>query len=207
MKQKASLTARIYDAIKAELKAGVFVPAQPISAAGLSRRLSTSIIPVREALYRLAGERLVEARDHTGFYAPRINELGLRDLYQAQIFMLLLCLKLYDAKVAEKHGPPPHLSAAEPTLSTVETLFAHLADSCGNSELRWALYNNIDRVHPVSLLKDEVAKDWASEYAHLLGQWQRGDLCAFKGALRSYNRRRVQLVPMLVERLQARISD
>jgi DNA-binding GntR family transcriptional regulator len=162
--------------------------------------LSASTIPIREALQRLVGERLVEARDHNGFYAPHISEVGLRDLYQAQHAMLLWTLE---------HGAFLHLQLVKPAparatasaLSATEKLFDELADRSGNRELQWSLHNAIDRLHAVCLAKEAVAANWACECERLLEQWRHGDISAFKEALQGYHCHRIELVPALVDRL------
>ncbi|MCD9007502.1 GntR family transcriptional regulator [Luteimonas sp. XNQY3] len=200
MLERHSRSAHVYEAIKAEVRSGAYPPGYPISAATLSRRLSTSIIPIREALNRLTGERLVEARDHNGFFAPRISEMGLRDLYHSQMALILCALdhlampdpkyvELFDASA---HGAP---------WAAVERLFNALADASTSGELSWVLHNALDRLHPVYLLKQEVAADWELECIRLLAHWQRGNRAEFKEALTAYHARRLELVPALVERL------
>lgn len=52
---------RVYAAIKQQLLEGAFRPGERIEPAILSDELGASVTPVRDALHRLAGERLVEA--------------------------------------------------------------------------------------------------------------------------------------------------
>ncbi|TBU86942.1 GntR family transcriptional regulator [Phytopseudomonas dryadis] len=192
---------RIYESIKAEVRSGAYSPGQPISPAMLAKHLSVSAIPIREALQRLVGERLVEMRqDHNGFLAPLVSEAGLRDLYQAQLVMLLWILE-HGTLARLQSVKPPRAQDAAPGLAAIEALFAELADRAGSREMQWSLHNAIDRLHPVCLMKQEVADDWISACERLLEQWQRGDLTAFKDALLDYHRRRVELVPALVERI------
>ncbi|UYC17400.1 GntR family transcriptional regulator [Xanthomonas campestris pv. phormiicola] len=186
--------------MKADIKSGAFPSGHPISAAMVSRRFSSSIIPVREALYRLAGERLIEARDHEGFYAVRISEVGLRDLYKWQYHLVLESLD-QSFKPALKAAEAANINNSDPSLATIEVLFRTLADKSGNQELGVAIHNTLDRTVPVALVKDQVSDDWATEYENLLRHWQLGDVHLFKDALHSYNSRRIELVPDLVERL------
>ncbi|MGH1557293.1 GntR family transcriptional regulator [Caulobacter segnis] len=55
---------------KTQLLDGVYQPGERLDAAVLAERYFWSITPVRAALHRLAGERLVEARSNEGFTAP-----------------------------------------------------------------------------------------------------------------------------------------
>jgi DNA-binding GntR family transcriptional regulator len=72
---------RVYPALKRQLREGVRVPGTPIEPAIIGNELGASITPVRDALHRLVGERLVEAPQHNGFRVPRPTEAELRDLY------------------------------------------------------------------------------------------------------------------------------
>ena len=73
--------ARVYQALKARIMAGEFAPGERIDPARLSIELSASATPIRDALHRLGGERLVESWQHEGFRQPLVSEAGLRDLY------------------------------------------------------------------------------------------------------------------------------
>jgi len=200
MTGKVSLGTRLYESIKAQVKSGNFCPGQPISAAMLSKQLSASTIPIREALQRLVGERLVEVRDLNGFFAPHISEVGLRDLYQMQLGLLRWILE--QAPLSHQPSLTPTLTqGAAPASMAIERLFAELADRSGNRELQWSLHNTLDRLHAACLLKEAVATDWPYECERLLAPWQHGDLAGFKQALQTYHDRRIALVPALVERL------
>lgn len=54
---------QVYDILKGQILKGVLVPGEEISADQLARKLNTSKTPVREALHRLKGERLVVDAD------------------------------------------------------------------------------------------------------------------------------------------------
>lgn len=200
MAERLSLTAQIYESMKTEIKSGAFPSGHPISAAMVSRRFSSSIIPVREALYRLVGERLIEAKDHDGFYALRISEVGLRDLYKWQHHLVVESLN-HAFKPAIIAVEAVHTNHSDQSLVTIEVLFRTLADKSGNQELSVAIHNTLDRTVPVAMIKEQVTDDWALEYENLIRHWKLGDVHLFKEALLSYNSRRIELVPELVERL------
>jgi DNA-binding FadR family transcriptional regulator len=200
MAHKVSLNQRLYKAIKSEILSGAFLPGQSIPAAMLARRLSVSIIPVRDALHRLAGERLVEMWEHGGFHAPHMSEAKLRDLYQAQLGMLLWALDQPTMPQAMNTAPESETSGTQP-LAAIEALFTHLAHFSGSHELLWALPNILDRLHIVSRIKPLVADDWADEGERLLAHWRHGDLAVFRRAQLAYHQHRITLVPGLVERV------
>src|SRR5574338_1116410 len=83
---------RVYAAIKIRLRGGVYRPGTRLEPAILSDELNASVTPIRDALHRLTGERLVEAPPHEGFRAPMMTETLLRYLYSWHLDLLLLVL-------------------------------------------------------------------------------------------------------------------
>jgi len=71
----------VFDALKRDIISGERLPGTKLEPAALAEHLNSSVTPVRDALHRLAGERLVEMRASEGFYLPFVTEPALRDLY------------------------------------------------------------------------------------------------------------------------------
>ena len=57
---------RVYLALKAQVTSGAFAPGDRLEPAALGEALNASITPVRDALHRLVGERIVEAPRNEG---------------------------------------------------------------------------------------------------------------------------------------------
>src|ERR1700746_388476 len=83
---------RVYAAIKARLRSGVYRPGERLEPAALADELNASVTPIRDALHRLTGERLVEAPRHEGFRVPMLTETTLRHLYAWHQDLLLLAI-------------------------------------------------------------------------------------------------------------------
>lgn len=83
---------RVFDALKHEVLSGERAPGTKLEPALLADQLNSSVTPVRDALHRLAGARLVEMRASEGFYLPFVTEPGLRDQYRwnAELVRLLM---------------------------------------------------------------------------------------------------------------------
>jgi DNA-binding GntR family transcriptional regulator len=64
---------RVYTALKEQLLAGRWEPGAHLEPAAIGADLSASVTPVRDALHRLVGERLVEAPRHDGFRVPTMT--------------------------------------------------------------------------------------------------------------------------------------
>lgn len=58
---------RVYAAIRQRLREGFYRPGDRLEPAALSDGLNASVTPVRDALHRLTGERLDEARPMKAF--------------------------------------------------------------------------------------------------------------------------------------------
>ena len=78
------------DALRQDLRNGKLVQGEPLTVTDIAETLGLSATPVREALSRLAGERLIEDRRGRGYFAirPDVSDLvelyGLRRLYLAE---------------------------------------------------------------------------------------------------------------------------
>ena len=83
---------RVYAAIKEQLRRGFYRPGDRLEPALLSDQHNASVTPVRDALHRLTGERLVEAPRHEGFRVPVITEGMLRHLYAWHRDLLFLAI-------------------------------------------------------------------------------------------------------------------
>ena len=105
---------RVYLALKEQVAAGSFAPGDHLEPAVIGEDLNASITPVRDALHRLVGERIVEAPRNDGFRVPAPTEAELRDLYGWNRDLLDLALRkrspgaggaaLYAARQADPAG-------------------------------------------------------------------------------------------------------
>lgn len=65
--------------LRADILTGKWIPGQKLQLVALSKHYGTSSTVVREALTRLAGERLVSLRPNRGFIVPELSLGELRD--------------------------------------------------------------------------------------------------------------------------------
>jgi GntR family transcriptional regulator, carbon starvation induced regulator len=75
----------IFDALRRDILQGCFAPGQPLRVAELSDRYGISATPLREALSRLAGERLVVAAPNRGWRVAPISMEEFQDLARARL--------------------------------------------------------------------------------------------------------------------------
>jgi DNA-binding transcriptional ArsR family regulator len=69
------------ETLRDQLRNGRLVSGEPLTITDLAYDLGLSATPVREALSRLAGERLIEDRRGRGYFAPRLDVSDLVELY------------------------------------------------------------------------------------------------------------------------------
>jgi len=75
-----SLTEMVYGCLRADILAGRFPPQQRLRPTELAAAHGVSLNVVREALSRLAGERLVKASAQQGFAVPAVSATDLAEL-------------------------------------------------------------------------------------------------------------------------------
>ena len=195
---------RVYAAIKQHLREGVFRPGDRLEPAVLSEELNASVTPVRDALHRLTGERLVEAPRHEGFRAPLVTETMLRHLYAWHRDLLLLA-------TARRHWGPVSVGQDEDSsrltplglLHRQNAFFLKLVVAGGNPEHLFALRTLMERMEPFQRFEDELLDAVQEETETIVAAISAGDRPALRKSLVAYHRRRARLIPELVGRLQS----
>ena len=162
--------------------------------------LNSSVTPVRDALHRLVGERLVQAPRNDGFRVPIVTELLLRELYDWQADL---------ARLAVSHTKPGLQGEATPAESPGEQamikgadLFLALGRASGNWELLAALANACDRLSAAAHLEGRFLPDLAEEIERFASLIEAGDLAGARAGITAYQKRRDRIVPQLVAALQ-----
>lgn len=185
---------RVYATLKRRLRAGDFRPGERLEPAQLSEQLNASVTPVRDALHRLTGERLVDAPPHEGFRAPALSETLLRQLYAWHLDLLLLALSRR-ALASEKLDLQPGETTATPVL---EMLVGALGAAGINPELVYAISAARNRLAPFDAIERRLLAELEQEHEQIIGAAQRQDWRALRKALVHYHRRRSRLVPEIL---------
>ena len=200
MIEKAGTGERVYLAIKAYLAGSDLRPGERLDIADLSRRAAASATPIRAALHRLVGERLLISHQGEGFSIPRMTEPALADLYNWNASLLVQAartavgrsLALYDFEGAD---------AMTDTVVKVERLFARVAALSGNMEVEWAVAAANDRLHRLRRIELDLIPDSTKELGELAELAMAEDQARLRQALLTYHRRRLRLVPALIRAL------
>lgn len=107
-----SLSQRAYDCIKQQIVSLQLPPGSVIDEAGLQSRLGLGRTPIREALQRLALEKLVTIVPRRGMF---VTEIGVMDL--PRLFELRVTLESLAARLAAQRGTADHWQQMEAALN------------------------------------------------------------------------------------------
>jgi DNA-binding FadR family transcriptional regulator len=186
---------RVYGTIKQMLLDGQLPPGTPIEPAVIGREIAASITPVRDALHRLTGERLVEAPNHNGFRVPLVSEADLRDLYQWNGRVLGLAARQVQPASDTR---TQHSGSIE---EITATLFLRVAQATESAELVHTVRSLNDRLATVRRAEVAILPAIADEITGLESVIAAGDRTALAAALTRYHRRRIATVTSTVAHL------
>ncbi|MCW3835021.1 GntR family transcriptional regulator [Sphingomonas canadensis] len=191
---------RVYAALKTRVMTGAFSPGERLDPARLSSELAASVTPIRDALHRLTGERLIDSWQHEGFRQPFVSEAGLRDLYGWSSELVAVVLR------AAARGP----DAAAPLARTgsfaedAARLFAAVAERSPNHEHRAAIASLNDRCHLARLVEERIFADPGAELDELAVHVEAGRWGGARRAADAYHRRRLRHVQEIAAQLRPR---
>lgn len=196
---------RVYDAIRHRIIHAELAPGTRLDPARLADDLNASATPVRDALHRLLGERLVDARPQEGFHVPVHSEATLRDLHAWSLDLLLAAMRPAIASlhpVAQSTEPP---SSDTSTAARTAALFDAITAGSGNYEHRIAMANLNARLRPFRTIENRAISDGDAEIQALEKSWSAEDMTSLKRQLVAYHRRRMKLVPQISGLMRAPI--
>lgn len=192
---------RVYAAIKDQLRKGVFGPGERLEPAALGDQLNASVTPIRDALHRLTGERLVETPRHEGFRVPLLTESMLRHLYSWHLDLLLLAIMKRRAIMIAEPAAVKEGGRGSLVHELQNEVFLALARSTGNPEHLAALEGLTQRLEPVQRLEEAFLDETEAETAAIIQAVHAHDRNALRRALVRYHRRREKIIPELLERM------
>lgn len=191
----SGLTAeRVYDAIRAQILDRAYLPGTRLDPAQLAKELAASMTPVRDALHRLMGEGLVEARTGSGFHLPLLNEPSLIDLYRWSHELSLLALRHWTPEPSE---PVPSPALADRT----NALFDRIARGSDNGEHRRAMQQVAARLHAVRQVEAHALPGADEELGGLEDGLDHPDRRRFLSLVGAYHRRRTRAAGAILRAL------
>jgi hypothetical protein len=184
---------RVYLALKEQLGSGRFPPGAHLEPAALSEELSASVTPVRDALHRLLGERLITAPRGDGFRMPLLTEAALRDLYSWNAQLLALALRS-----AQRNRIEMEQTAGSGLIPKTEALFLSMSARSGSGELHAAIAGLNDRLRPLRNAEERSLGGLNEELQTLEEVYGTGDLTEARAQVARYHRRRDRAVPQIL---------
>lgn len=189
---------RVYRELKRRLADGTLRPGQPIEPAAMSAELAASITPIRDALHRLVGERLIEAPNHNGFIVPRPSEAELRDLYLWNGQLLALAVRQIRPDALSAIGLA---SSSREIDAATPDLFLQIAKATGSAEHARAIDRLNERLAPCRRVEAQVLESLAEELDRICVLLQAVERSQLNRALTRYHLRRINAVPHILAAL------
>jgi DNA-binding GntR family transcriptional regulator len=159
----------VYQSLRDAIMHCELMPGQRITTEDIARRLSVSLIPVREALQQLHAEGLVATIPHTGTIVAPISPQSI-----VEIFTVLEGLELVATRVAAER-------LTEEGAHTLAKVAAQMDDALQEarydewSDLNTRFHLSIARLTAMPMLQDMTAR--------VLAHWDRVRRYYFKGVL------------------------
>ena len=187
---------RVYRALKNEYLAGEFSVGAKLELAATADRLQSSKTPVREAIHRLVGERILEADPGGGFRIRQPLPSQPIQLYQWNAHLLLSLVALIPpSELADRIG---HFDGLAPPTSKTEvvmrtgSIFVSLAAASGNSEAVAAIVHINERLLSTRIAEIADLKESVREQRTLTNVAVADVQKNMRRRLESYHERRIQ---------------
>jgi DNA-binding FadR family transcriptional regulator len=199
----------VYERIKNWLLAQTLVPGQLLQIGVLADELGVSTTPVREALTRLAAERMIMSVPKRGFFARTPSEDDIFGLYSVNRTILDAAVGRWpDAKPVPSSGnaapiPVGERSAEQLARQTGE-LFLQVALRSGVGEFAEIVRNMNDRLHHARVLECEIVPDVFVEVTRIAELIAAHDRVQLRPALETYHNQRLGLVASISKELLLR---
>jgi DNA-binding GntR family transcriptional regulator len=97
----AGLNEKIYDFIKQRIINAYYPPGHKLNIREISAALGVSHTPVKDALFRLAGEDLIEISSRTGTYVKNITEADIHEIIQTRIIMETAAIEMVATRITD----------------------------------------------------------------------------------------------------------
>ena len=207
---------RVYESVKARIIAHEPPSGRHIQTGPLAEQLFVSVTPVREALTRLAAERVIEEIPKAGFFVKDVSESEIADLYRLQ--QLLLEWTLSDIR-NDGRAPgilkPPDLAShlgveleqrketpARLALRVMNELTLHIARQSGNADVIHIVGNINDRTYYVRKKDHEAFGDPEKELLRLCQAYYRREFNRVRAGLNAFFGKRILRMPELLRQLR-----
>lgn len=202
------MTEGVYERIKAWLLSQTLVPGQLLQIGVLAEEFGVSTTPIREALTRLAAERLVVSAPKRGFFARTPSEEEILGLYCVSQTVLDSATSRVPANSTDEHAmldidAPAGGASLNRRHSAARTaqLFVRIAAASGIAEFAGILRNVNDRLRHARMIECELIEDVDDELDQMIRLFEACNFAELRSALQLYHEKRLQLVPSVCKEL------
>ena len=191
---------RTYHSLKRDILTGRHRPGAALNLQRLADEHGISVSPVRDAIHRLVGERLVQVSPGGGFQTIVPTARDLHNLYSWNEQVLRHALRQPAQDVAAGIALPIEATGddAGDLAAATASFFGALAIASGNAEIIHAVASVSDRLSLVRSRESLNIKGMGHEIEGLINLARNGRAAALRTALREYHRRRLRRVERLV---------
>lgn len=179
---------RAYGVLKRRIMGGEWRPGQRIDLASLADQLGASITPVRDAMNRLVGERLLTTGISEGFAIPAMTEPELRDLYAWNLDVLMGALRTRQ----RAHSEAFVADTPQDLASRAGAIFHMIAGRAQNKEYAVAIAGLNDRLHVVRLAEAHFVRNVEADVAQLEHDLRNSSVVTMRKSLIAYHRKRIR---------------
>lgn len=202
----------VYERIKHWLLAQSLVPGQLLQIGVLADELGVSTTPVREALTRLAAERLIMSVPKRGFFARTPSEDDILGLYSVNLTILDAAMARWPEKeVAQPRAAgasvadiPVQERSAEQLARQTEELFLQIATRSGVAEFAEIVRNMNDRLHHARVLECELVADVFGEVGRIEELVAARERAPLRQAIKTYHDERMRAAAAIAKELLLR---
>lgn len=163
--------ADLRERIKSDLLDGRLARDQRIDLQQLADRFRLSVTPIRDVLFELTGERLIEPHRAGGFQPLTPSARQLRDLYDWNLHHLLAAIHLLPDPIMRKVVKPftNRIGAASvDAADEAARLFLTIGAATGNAEFATQIARANDRLHQARQVEGRLFQDRVRELASIV---------------------------------------
>jgi DNA-binding GntR family transcriptional regulator len=188
---------RVYRALKADFFAGGFEPHKRMDLAAIAERYGASKTPVREAIFRLVGERLLSPHRDGGFRIALPARGDLAHLYAWNVQLLFSALHVVGSELLRErlYALRENISASTlPAVTIVESAFLAVGQATGNPEFVHQIEAINGLLHYPRLGEAVVFRDLTREAAAMVKVNGNGVQKNVRRRILNYHKRRFEQV-------------
>ncbi len=204
MSPEAAAADQVYRQIKSDIMAGRHAPTSVLNVHMIATEIGVSISPIRDAMERLVGERMLTVRPGGGFQMPSMTTEIARDLYMWHAYLV---------RGAVRSGVAPEpfqdlqrrvnsigAEDGEALAAATAELFELIGEMAGNVEHLLAIRVAGERLHALRL-QEAAIKDRKAELSRLATVTVSGAASAIRDGIAAYHRRRLHHLGAMVDAL------